>query len=186
MGWNARCIGNVNYKVCKKPKPACFVTQLIASHRVRLFRGCGSEGEYQKSQSVCRQSAPHCPLIGRCSSPKCNAPFPGEENSRLLARPQHLSLKTSASLPLQFYCFTSPSTFPYKLNSHWSTKNRAIFRTLSGQPECFYNCSNAPRSVTEIFERKYDPKRLLEYLGLRKRPHSESWMFIVENKGFSL
>ncbi|XP_074606250.1 uncharacterized protein LOC141859303 [Acropora palmata] len=76
LGWKAYCIGRVEYKVCTKPKPACFVTQQFKEGEFRISRGCGSEMEYQKAKNTCRESPKTCPLINRCNGSKCVATYP--------------------------------------------------------------------------------------------------------------
>ena len=78
LGWKAYCIGRVVYKVCTKPKPACFVTQQFKEGEFKVSRGCGSEMEYQKARNTCRESPKTCPLISRCNGSKCVATYPSE------------------------------------------------------------------------------------------------------------
>ena len=78
LGWKAYCIGRVEYKVCTKPKPACFVTQQFKEGEFKISRGCGSEMEYQKAKNTCRESPKTCPLINRCNGSKCVATYPSE------------------------------------------------------------------------------------------------------------
>lgn len=78
LGWKAYCIGRVEYKVCTKPKPACFVTQQFKEGEFKISRGCGSEMEYQKAKNSCRESPKTCPLINRCNGSKCVATYPSE------------------------------------------------------------------------------------------------------------
>lgn len=78
LGWKAYCIGRVEYKVCTKPKPACFVTQQFKEGEFKISRGCGSEMEYQKAKNTCRESPRTCPLINRCNGSKCVATYPSE------------------------------------------------------------------------------------------------------------